>query len=379
MPGMTFTLSGHPFGNGGMHLYLTVGLFIIVAITLMTLVYLTAEPNSKDSNGTSPSKTLDEVIPLEVQSRIRFISKVFGILWIIDGILQLRDAMPSQFVASIIRPAFALAPPPLGSVGHIAEALWRLDPVKADIGSALVQLIIGAGLLFLHPGRPWRIIAKLSVAWSLTIFTLGNGFGIFYTGANLATGAPSAILIYLFASIELLKLETSTTITISTQRIGRFIGTYFLIGTLLSVIPTEGFWATNAYYQMITGMAKSKQPGFISALLVAGASLVKNSGPYVNVLLIASGIAVAIALYLLPGRRITIVAVASFSTPIWIFIQDFGVFSPTGTDFNAGLPTIIMAIALSVGSKAITRSIAAETNFNGVSSKGISEISLNVI
>ncbi len=378
MPGMTFTLSRHPFGNVGMHIYLTAGLFIIVAITLMILVYVTAEPSSKDSSGTSHPKKLVEV-PLEIQSRIRFISKTFGILWIIDGVLQLRDAMPSQFVASIIRPAFALAPPLLGSISHVAETLWRLDPVKADIGTSYVQLTIGVGLLLLKQGQPWRIIVWLSIAWSLTIFALGNGFGIFYTGANLATGAPSAILIYLFASIELLKLGNCYKLTASTKRIGRFLGTYFLLGTLLSALPTEGFWTSNAYYQMIVGMARTKQPLIITGLLNAGASLVKNNGPYVNVFLVVSGATVAMMLYLIPGRRATGVAVASISALMWIFIQDFGVFSPTGTDFNAGLPIILMAISLSVGSKEIDGNLALEPELKGFSSQKATKTSLTAL
>ena len=164
MPGMTFTLSSHPFGNSGMHVFVAIGILILAAISLLMLSYLTTQPsNGAKSESNIPPKHGETRSP--VDKRIRFISLSFGSLWLIDGFLQLRNAMPTQFVSSIIKPAFALAPAPIQFLGHIAIQLWNLDPVKADIGAAYLQLTIGLGIMFLNRGPAWRIIVKLSIVW----------------------------------------------------------------------------------------------------------------------------------------------------------------------------------------------------------------------
>lgn len=345
MPGMTFTLSSHPFGNSGMHVYLAVGILIVAAISLLMLSYLTNQPsNGASSESNNPFRSVKTRSP--ANRRIRFISLSFGSLWLIDGFLQLRNAMPTQFVSSIIKPAFALAPAPIQFLSHIAIQLWTLDPVKADIGAAYLQLTVGLGMMFLNRGPAWRIIVKLSIIWSLVIFVFGNGFGIFYKGASFATGAPSAILIYLFASIEILKLEKEQSVSKSTKRIGRFLGAFIFFGSLLGTIPNESFWKADGYYQMIKEMAISRQPELISILLNGGASLVNETGQYVNASLVIAGVAVAVALYFYPTKRSTLIAAVLITTTTWIFVQDFGVFSATGTDSNSGSATLVLTLSL---------------------------------
>ena len=359
MPGMSFTLGSHPFGNGGMHVYLVVGVFIGVAMTLLMLVYLSDESNEKVRASNSMAPRFDEA-KSSTQRRMRLLTRSFGALWIVDGVLQLRDAMPSQFVASVINPAFSGAPYLLKALGHFAGDLWNIDPVKADLGASFLQITIGAGLLFLKKGRSWRFIVKLSIVWSLAIFIFGNGFGLFYQAANSATGAPSAVLLYLFASIELLKLSKAEEISTSNRRIGLFVGSFFIVGTLLSALTSEGYWSKDGYYLMIKSMASSKQPQFLSELLDLSAKMVKGHGTYMNAAVILIGITIALLLFLMPDRKLTASCTFGFGLLTWIFLQDFGVFSPTGTDFNTGLPLMLLAIALYRDST----EMQAEANFS---------------
>ncbi|MDA8196692.1 MAG: hypothetical protein M0019_05725 [Actinomycetota bacterium] len=345
MPGMNFTLSSHPFGNSGMHVYMIVGLFIGAAIVLLTMTYILDDPSQKEGWSTSSTgMTATENRP--APRRLNFLSKSFGVLWIVDGIFQMRDAMPSQFVASIINPSFSLAPYPFKEVESLAQGLWNLAPVKADLGTALIQITIGCGVFFLKTGKAWRAVVKASIIWSAMIFVFGNGFGLFYQGANLATGAPSAILLYTFASAEMLKLSKVEDNASSTRRTGFYLGIFITLGTLLSALPVEKFWTPNGYSQMISTMAESQQPSFISHLLQSGASMVRDQGAYINGAMIIAGVIVALLLALSPARRSTVVITSAFALIIWVFIQDFGVFSPTGTDFNSGLPLLIITISL---------------------------------
>ncbi len=322
------------------------GLFIGAGILLLILTYLCAEKTQGETteNNTQPATSTNET---SVNRRIKYLTRSFGVLWTLDGILQLRDAMPSQFVSSIIKPSFALAPPPIREIAKLAGAIWTTNPVKLDIGAAFIQIVIGLGMLTLKPYRALTYILKLSILWSAIIFAVGNGFGILYQGASVATGAPSAILIYLFASTEILKLQRERSLSKSRRRTSKFLSAYLMTGVVLTLLPAEGFWKPNGYSEMISAMAQSKQPEILNKLLHAVAALVTNHGEILNAGMLIAYSAIAIAVTL--NRRSNIgaaIALITVSAISWALIQDFGIFSPTGTDFNSGLPTILLTITL---------------------------------
>ena len=346
MPGMTFTSGNHPFGDLAMHIYITVGLFIGAGILLLILIYLCAEKTQGETteNNTQPATSTNET---SVNRRIKYLTRSFGVLWTLDGILQLRDAMPSQFVSSIINPSFALAPPPIREIAKLAGAIWTTNPVKLDIGAAFIQIVIGLGMFTLKPDIALTYILKLSIVWSAIIFAVGNGFGILYQGASVTTGAPSAILIYLFASTEILKLQRERSLSKSRRRTSKFLSAYLMTGVVLTLLPAEGFWKPNGYSEMISAMAQSKQPEILNKLLHAVAALVTNHGEILNAGMLIAYSAIAIAVTL--NRRSNIgaaIALITVSAISWALIQDFGIFSPTGTDFNSGLPAILLTITL---------------------------------
>ncbi len=346
MPGMTFTSGNHPFGDLAMHIYITVGLFIGAGILLLILTYLCAETTQGEATktDTQPDTSTNET---SVNRRIKYLTRSFGVLWTLDGVLQLRDAMPTQFVSSIIKPSFALAPPPIREIGKLAGAIWTTNPVKLDIGAAFIQIVIGLGMLTQKPGRALMYILKLSILWSVIIYAVGNGFGIFYQGASVATGAPSAILIYLFASTEILKLQRERSLSKSRRRTSKFLSAYLMTGVVLTFFPAEGFWKPDGYSEMISAMALSKQPQIISKLMQTAANLVTNHGKILTVSITVVYSAIAMTNILNRRSKIgTPIALIAVSAISWALIQDFGIFSPTGTDVNSGLPTILLAITL---------------------------------
>ena len=73
----------------------------------------------------------------------RGIQVALGLMWVLDGLLQLQPAMlTSRFASQVIRPAGAGQPGFVSlPVGYAAQLIGH-DPVLFDIGFGLVQLLL---------------------------------------------------------------------------------------------------------------------------------------------------------------------------------------------------------------------------------------------
>lgn len=98
-------------------------------------------------------------------------------LWILDGLLQLQPAMwTRQFVHSVLRPAAAGQPEILHRLLVLGMHLWSRMPVMADLGAAVIQIVIGTVLLLLSSRwRRWGLY--LSMGWGLAVWGMGEGLG----------------------------------------------------------------------------------------------------------------------------------------------------------------------------------------------------------
>jgi hypothetical protein len=131
----------------------------------------------------------------------RGIQIVLGLIWILDGALQLQPAMWHRAVVTgMILPAAQGQPAPISwlitNVGHF---------LLPDVGVwnflfACNQLGIGFGLLFRRTVRP---ALAVSFVWCFAVWWVGEGFGMLLTGrATPLSGAPGAVVLY--AAIGLL-------------------------------------------------------------------------------------------------------------------------------------------------------------------------------
>src|ERR1700722_17708851 len=124
----------------------------------------------------------------------RTLQLALGALWLLDGMLQFQPAMfgrgfPQTRAGSARGNPAVVARPITWSaclIGHHVVALNALF--------AAIQLLIGLG-------SAWRPAIKLalagSVAWSLAVWWLGEGFGGVLAGtASPVNGAPGAVLLY---------------------------------------------------------------------------------------------------------------------------------------------------------------------------------------
>lgn len=132
--------------------------------------------------------SLSDSLSHTVRFTRRHLQIALGLLWLLDGALQLQPFMlRTSFARQILDPVAA------GPV-HWAANLIAAHPVAWDVPFAAVQLLIGVGLLVPRT-------AKLSLAawlpWALAVWFFGEGLSGLASGhVSLLNGAPGSVLLY---------------------------------------------------------------------------------------------------------------------------------------------------------------------------------------
>lgn len=125
----------------------------------------------------------------------RGVQVALGILWILDGLLQFQPALlTGRFAREVVAPAAAGQPAWVAwPVLHAAHQLGA-HAFLAGAACAIVQLLLGAGLLVRRTVRP-ALVA--SIVWAGVVWVAGEGLGGIAGGtASFVTGAPGAALLY---------------------------------------------------------------------------------------------------------------------------------------------------------------------------------------
>ncbi len=146
----------------------------------------TVARSSHPSSGTEP--TLDSRRDLITRHRLRI---VLGLLWLLDGSLQLQSFMfSSGFARSIIAPSAIGQPTYVSAPVEWNAHLIAAHPVLLNAAFAAVQVLLGVGFLF---GLTARTVIVGSVGWALGIWYLGEGLGGLGGGHVIGlVGAPGA-------------------------------------------------------------------------------------------------------------------------------------------------------------------------------------------
>jgi methyl-accepting chemotaxis protein len=125
---------------------------------------------------------------------------VLGLIWLIDGMLQLQPFMFGKaFVTDVLLVNAAGQPGVIAA--PITQICGLIEPHVAAFNAcaATLQILIGLGLLCRRTVRP---ALAVSFAWALAIWFTGEGLGGIFTGAaNPLTGAPGAALLYVLAGL----------------------------------------------------------------------------------------------------------------------------------------------------------------------------------
>jgi cytochrome oxidase Cu insertion factor (SCO1/SenC/PrrC family) len=274
----------------------------------------------------------------------------FGLLWVLDGLLQLQPDMAVGVPSEVMQPTATSSPQWVQHLVNWAGGMWSYHPVQAASAVVWIQVGIGLWLLAAPRGSLSRTAGAVSLAWGLTVWAFGESFGgIFTPGLSWLTGAPGAALFYSLAG-ALLVLPSRYW---RTPRFGRLavcgLGLFLIGMAVLQAWPGRGFWQgqDGTLAAMIQSMAVTPQPSVIASLVSGFGSLVQRAGFAVNLVAVIALAGIGAAF--LTGRRAVVkpaaVAFVVLCLAVWVLVEDLGFFGGVGTDPNSMIPMVLIGIA----------------------------------
>ena len=130
----------------------------------------------------------------------RSLRTALGILWLLDGVLQLQSFMFTKgFAEQVVAPSAAGQPSFVAGPVEWNVRMIASHPALLNGLFASVQLTLGCGLLF---RRTARLAIVASIAWAAGVWYLGEGMGGLAGGTSTAlNGAPGAAVLYLVLAL----------------------------------------------------------------------------------------------------------------------------------------------------------------------------------
>ena len=289
----------------------------------------------------------------------------FGLIWILDGILQAQPKMAVGMPSQVIEPTAASSPSWVQHVVNWAGTTWSYHPIQAGAAAVWIQVGIGVWLITAARGRWSRLAGLVSVGWGLVVWVFGESFGgIFAPGLTWLFGAPGAVLLYSIAGGLIALPERAW----RTPRLGRLtlagLGLFLCGMAVLQAWPGRGFWQGTFHGQpgsltsMIQSMAGTPQPHFLETWVTGFGTFDAAHGAAVNLIAVLA-LAVIGAAFLSGQPRLirpALIAFIALCLADWVLIEDFGFFGGLGTDPNSMIPMALLAVA---GYLALTRIPAA--------------------
>jgi cytochrome oxidase Cu insertion factor (SCO1/SenC/PrrC family) len=306
----------------------------------------------------------------------------FGVLWLIDGVLQAQPQMAGGLPAQ-------LQATDAGSPGWVVDLvnwganLWNYHPIAAAASSVWIQVGIGLWMIFAVRGWSIRLAALSSMAWGLIVWSFGESFGqILAPGLTVLFGAPGGVLLYVVAgALLLLPLRSWERPTIGRLILGGS-GVFFLGMALLQAWPGRGFWQgrlagrPGSLTAMIQSMASTPQPHVLEVIVSGFGNFTQAHGFAVNLVaviaLAAAGAAFCVSAARSDARlaRIAVIGAAVFCLADWVLVEDLGFLGGLGTDPNNMIPLILL---FAVGCLGLTPQPTAEKATVAVADKSDQE------
>src|ERR1700759_3876797 len=195
----------------------------------------------------------------------------FGLLWLLDGLLQAQPGMAAGLPSQVIEPGATSSPHWVQHLVNWAGTAWSYHPVQAAAAAVWIQVGIGLWLLAAPRGLVARLAGLASVAWGLVVWVFGESFGgIFAPGLTWLFGAPGAAALYCPAGALIARPGRSW----ATALIGRTVlaaaGAFFIGMAVLQAWPGRGFWQGTLHGTpgtltgMVRAMAGTPQPALFA-------------------------------------------------------------------------------------------------------------------
>jgi hypothetical protein len=270
----------------------------------------------------------------------RVFQSALGVIWLLDGALQLQPFMYSKGFVGMLTAAAGGQPHWLASSINWAAHIAQNNLTAFNTLFALVQVSIGLGLLYRRTVKPALVV---SFAWAMVVWLFSEGAGMLFAGsANPLTGAPGAVLLY--AIIGLLVWPT--------ERPGG------LLGVRGARITWCALWLVVAWAWLLpanssanaTSSAIMSAPGagFLHSLQSSAASGASGNGLVIALVfaLMSAAIAVAVARNWRPVPFLSLAIMLSLA--YWVVGQGFGgiFYTNSATDPNAGPLFVLLALVL---------------------------------
>ncbi len=270
----------------------------------------------------------------------RCLQTALGILWLLDGLLQLQPFMYSAGFPAVLRANAA------GQAGWLhASLIWGANLAQGhltlfDTAFATIQVLIGLSLLY----RPTvRLAILVSCGWTVMVWWFGEAFGmLLMTMAAPLTGAPGAVVLYALIGL----------VVWPGQRPGGLLGVHgtrlawaalwLLMAALWLMAPSS---SPNSFTQAFD--AAPSGMSWLSTVQYWAADATRGAGVPLALLLAAVSAVIAITVYVNWKPKLFLTVSVVLNLAYWVLGQGFGgLFTGQGTDPNAGPLFILLALAL---------------------------------
>jgi hypothetical protein len=288
----------------------------------------------------------------------RMLQIILGLFWLLDAGLQFQPFMfRSSFTTTYLLNNARNQPDVvrwiITNVGHFVGphvAVWNTF-------FALIQVAIGAGLLFRRTVRPALVV---SFFWAFGVWFFGEGLGLIFTGAASAlTGAPGSVFIY--GLIGLMAWPRSRASHVTEQPVGMassaagqgiggattpllvWVG-YWSLAAVLFLLPNNR--TSTSVSSAITGMS-SGEPSAYSHFLTSFGNQFGSGGLWTTWLLAIAALIVGFGPLLFRRPTPFLAAGGLLSAFFWVSGQGLGgIFTGSGTDPNTGPLIVLLALAM---------------------------------
>ena len=269
----------------------------------------------------------------------RHLQIALGLLWLLDGALQLQPFMlGTGFARQIIDPVAAGQPAFVAVPVHWAANLIAAHPVAWDVPFAAAQLLIGLGLLV---PRTARLALAASLPWALGVWFFGEGLAGLASGqASLLTGAPGSVLLYFVLALAAWPRRDP-----SQESPARWLplawAALWVGGAIFQALPGQNTGTE------VAGAINSGAPGWLGRLDASVAGWIGRHGTAVVVALVVAEALIGLGALYRRSRGPAVAAGFVLALAIWVVGQDFGLlYTGQATDPNTALVIAVMAIAV---------------------------------
>lgn len=268
----------------------------------------------------------------------------FAALWILNGVIQFRPLMVIQSSGVLFQHSKQVGPAWLLPLMHQSDVFFAQTPIWTNIGSAVIQLLIGIFMLVWPEKLLGKIAIVLSLAFSLVTWVLWEGLGhLFHSGGTYFLGGPGAGILYFLAGLMLMA-PMSWWENKSASRVIRLGFTLFwLLCALWNAIPGNGFWSSSgiqaAYHQTIFA------PAGLEALHNSIMALYSSSPMLWNLIMVAVFLVLAVGTWFGFSSILFLTISLIWFAFTWLFGQSLGMTGGFGLPVNSAPVLALLYLA----------------------------------